>query len=172
MQPRQNGFIAIVMFILVATIFAAITLVVYKSEQAHNQEVRSIAKRAIAPTPSPSSTSKPSPAATPTVSLQQPLSSGIEGTVFCVDKTDSQPCAATIEFRKYIGNSEEQEQVLGRVTTNNSGRFRVNLAPGKYVVYPLPKAGYPLFVPPLQNPATVTTNQFLKFDIHYHNGLK
>jgi hypothetical protein len=102
--------------------------------------------------------------------------SGIEGRVsigpMCPVERPDRPCpdkpfAASIE----IQNQDDQGDHL-TVRSGKDGRFRVNLAPGKYKLTPMaPNPGAPPHAPPPQS-VTVESGKYAHVTIKYDSGIR
>jgi hypothetical protein len=78
------------------------------------------------------------------------------------------PLAVTLRFRRLVGGT-------ARGTTIRSGadgRFRVRLAPGTYLVLPLPRAGSPFPRPPGEAVEIVHPHRFTFVTITYDTGIR
>lgn len=102
----------------------------------------------------------------------QPLDSGIEGTVtigpMCPVMQSSNPCPdqpyqATLTVLTASGKKVFQFQ------TDENGRFRVDLAPGDYVLHPEAPNGLPFAA---DIPFTVNEHKFTQLEISYDSGIR
>ena len=104
-----------------------------------------------------------------------PSTSGIEGQVrigpVCPPSQEGTPCPdepyeATLIVRDAADGSE-----LTSVQSAPDGMFRVDLAPGEYIVEPQPANPA---LPPYAEPQTVTVEQgrFTRLDILYDSGIR
>jgi len=103
-----------------------------------------------------------------------PPDSGIEGQIFigplCPVVQEGVPCPdepyqASIRVRRSSG------EVIATLASGEGGRFRINLAPGSYVLEPLsPNEG----APPYAGPVTVRVraHAFTRVRITYDSGIR
>jgi hypothetical protein len=91
----------------------------------------------------------------------------LRGQVYCTVKIDPVPCATTINLESRVARGFKNV-----VQTDVNGSYSVNLDPADYDVIPEPKPGYPMFVPPFTNPASIRAGHVTVVDIYYHDGTK
>ena len=104
-----------------------------------------------------------------------PPDSGVKGRVLigpmCPVVQEGVPCPdrpfqATIEVRRVSTG-----KVVATVRSGKDGRFRVNLAPGRYILEPQsPNAGAPPYAGPV--PARVRAHRFTHVKITYDSGIR
>ena len=102
----------------------------------------------------------------------QPTDSGIEGVVtigpMCPVVQENVPCPdrpyqAALTVLTVSGNK------ITQFRTDEQGRFRVDLAPGNYILHPESPNGMP-FAQDL--PFTVNEHQFTRLEISYDSGIR
>jgi hypothetical protein len=102
----------------------------------------------------------------------QPSDSGIEGTVtigpMCPVKQENVPCPdqpyqATLTILTTNGKK------ITKFQTDEQGGFRINLAPGDYVLHPESPNGLPFAT---DKPFTVEKNEFTQLEISYDSGIR
>ena len=90
-----------------------------------------------------------------------PMCPVVQEGVPCPDK----PLAATIRVRKAGG------RVVATAHSGEEGRFRVRLAPGRYVLEPVsPNAGVPPYAAPLT--VRVRSHRFTEITVSYDSGIR
>lgn len=102
----------------------------------------------------------------------QPSDSGIEGTVMvgpmCPVVRENIPCPDQ-PYQAALTVLTTSGKKIMQVQTNDSGKFRVDLAPGNYVLHPESPNGLP-FAEDI--PFTVEEHQFTKLGIIYDSGIR
>ena len=106
--------------------------------------------------------------------VKAPADSGVKGRVFigplCPVVQEGVPCPdapyeASIRVRRASG------KVVKTVRSGEDGRFRVNLAPGRYMLVPLsPHEGAPPYAGPLT--VRVRAHGFTRVTISYDSGIR
>ena len=106
--------------------------------------------------------------------VKAPADSGVKGRVFigplCPVVQEGVPCPdapyeASIRVRRASG------KVVKTVRSTEDGRFRVNLAPGRYMLVPLsPHEGAPPYAEPLA--VRVRAHGFTSVTISYDSGIR
>lgn len=98
----------------------------------------------------------------------------LKGQVYCTQKFSRSPCATKIEIETvYVGDARAGVSSPSiSMDTDANGKFSVDLEPGQYNVMPATKVGYPIFLPALTNPVTLTSSKVTEITISYHDGTK
>lgn len=167
LHKDQHGF-AMILGVLVLAILAVggTSYAVYLASYRPDAKPTSLQQS----TTSPQTQPKPQESDT---GIDYPALQGIKGRVFCNEKVDPVPCATTIEIQiQPSGPSMGSNGPVKTIETDAEGNFEYETMPGTYVITPAPKAGYPMFLPPLPNPIIVKDRQMTELNITYHSGLR
>ena len=102
----------------------------------------------------------------------QPLDSGIEGIVtigpMCPVMQEDVPCPDQPYQAALTVLTTSGEEVI-QFQTDEQGRFRVDLAPGDYVLHPESPNGLPFAA---DMPFTVNEHKFTQLEISYDSGIR
>jgi hypothetical protein len=103
-----------------------------------------------------------------------PTDSGVRGRVFigplCPVVQEGVPCPDA-PFEASIRIRRESGKAVKTVRSGKDGRFRVNLAPGRYVLEPLsPNEGAPPYAAPAA--VRVRAHAFTRVTISYDSGIR
>ena len=102
--------------------------------------------------------------------------SGIEGKVvkgpMCPVERSDQPCPdKPVEAEIEIQGPDDQDNKL-RIRSGEDGRFRIDLAPGKYTLTPIsPNPGAPPRAPGPQS-VTVESGKYTQVTVKYDSGIR
>jgi hypothetical protein len=104
-------------------------------------------------------------------------SSGISGRVVAgpicpVERVPPDPSCAPHPLSATLRIHARGRRTGVLVHSGTDGRFRVRLAPGTYVVQPLPQGRSPLPRPPAPSTARVRAGQFTNITITYDTGIR
>lgn len=102
----------------------------------------------------------------------QALDSGIEGTVMigpiCPVMQENVPCPDK-PYQAELSVLTTSGKEVTRFQTDENGRFRVNLAPGDYVLHPESPNGLPYAE---EMPFIVNEHEFTRLKISYDSGIR
>lgn len=102
----------------------------------------------------------------------QPLDSGIEGTVMigpmCPVMQSSDPCPDQ-PYQAALTVLTTSGKKITQFQTDEQGRFRVELAPGDYVLHPESSSKFPFAA---DIPFTVNEHKITQLEINYDSGIR
>lgn len=113
------------------------------------------------------------PGSGPTATPSEP--SGVRGTVLlgptCPvgEPGSTDPVACLTPYAAQLVVLDDQNEVAGRVTSGADGRFEITLAPGDYVITPLPGDPYPIAQPVN---VVVAPGEYTDVQINYDTGIR